>query len=45
MGIPNVAGVHGALYGGLSGVIPLVGFKGKASKVPTILRYLKRENS
>ena len=30
---------------GLGGAIPLVGSRGKAPKAPTILTYLKPENS
>ena len=30
---------------GLGGVVPLVGSKGKAPKAPTVLRYLKPENT
>ena len=38
MGIPNIAGVHGALYGAWW-CNPLVRSRGKAPKAPTILRY------
>ena len=30
---------------GLGGVIPLVGYRGKAPKAPAVIRYLKAENS
>ena len=45
VGIPNVAGVHGALCGAWWCNPPRWGQRGKVPKTPTILRYLKPENS
>ena len=44
MSMPNIDGVHAALYATWS-VILLVGSSGKAPKASTILRHLKSENS
>ena len=44
MGIPNLALIHGTLYRAWQ-CDPLVGSRCKVPKAPTILRYLKPENS
>ena len=44
MGIPNVAGTHGVLYGTWP-CDPPSGVQGQGLKSPIILRHLKPENS
>ena len=44
LGVPNVAGAHGELYG-VWWCDPPGGVQVKAPNAPTILRYLKPENS